>query len=87
MVGLFSRCYFGRYDAVTKNGALDWQNALSPENSHFFRSCFDGIFLNYSWTPELLASTQNQYVCSSVRVKSSFLFSDSLSGHAPHLLF
>eukprot|EP00108_Taenia_solium_P002350 TsM_000812500 transcript=TsM_000812500 gene=TsM_000812500 len=48
------------YDAVTKNGALDWQNALSPENSHFFRSCFDGIFLNYSWTPELLASTQNQ---------------------------
>ncbi|VDM32050.1 unnamed protein product [Hydatigera taeniaeformis] len=59
MVMLFSRRYFRRYDAVTKNGMLDWQNALSSENIHFFRSCFDGIFLNYVWTPELLASTQN----------------------------
>nr|CDS19068.1 endo beta n-acetylglucosaminidase [Echinococcus granulosus] len=55
-----SSSFFKMYDAVTKNGALDWQNALSPGNSHFFRSCFDGIFLNYSWTPELLAFTQNQ---------------------------
>ena len=47
-----------RYDAVTKNGYLTWQNALSAENGDFFRACYDGLFLNYNWTPQLLAYTQ-----------------------------
>ncbi|KAM7541799.1 hypothetical protein Aperf_G00000009453 [Anoplocephala perfoliata] len=48
------------YDAVTGDGLLKWQNALSAENADFFRTCFDGIYLNYNWTAKLLESTQNQ---------------------------
>lgn len=37
------------YDAVTVEGKLDWQNALTPLNAPFFDAC-DGIWLNYTWT-------------------------------------
>ena len=39
------------YDSVTRRGRLAWQNALNAENRCFFDVC-DGIFLNYTWTPE-----------------------------------
>jgi endo-beta-N-acetylglucosaminidase D len=36
------------YDAVTTEGNLTWQNALTPLNSPFLDAC-DGIWLNYTW--------------------------------------
>jgi hypothetical protein len=36
------------YDAVTTEGKLKWQNALTMLNSPFFDAC-DGIWLNYTW--------------------------------------
>ncbi|XP_018570919.1 cytosolic endo-beta-N-acetylglucosaminidase [Anoplophora glabripennis] len=44
------------YDSVTVEGALDWQNKLSPKNSFFFDAC-DGIFLNYTWSEKHLLET------------------------------
>jgi endo-beta-N-acetylglucosaminidase D len=38
-----------RYDAVTEDGRLDWQNCLTVKNHKFF-SDSDGLFTNYSWT-------------------------------------
>ncbi|KAG7669540.1 hypothetical protein KSW81_007693 [Nannochloris sp. 'desiccata'] len=37
------------YDAVTTEGKLQWQNALTPLNSPFLDAC-DGIWLNYTWS-------------------------------------
>jgi len=37
-----------RYDSVTINGDLWWQNELNEHNKPFFDIC-DGIFTNYSW--------------------------------------
>lgn len=50
------------YDAVTQYGYLNWQNSLTIENSAFFHTDLDGIFLNYNWNPELLEFSQNQRV-------------------------
>ena len=36
------------YDAVTVEGTLEWQNALTPLNRPFFDRC-DGIWINYTW--------------------------------------
>lgn len=36
------------YDAVTVEGRLDWQNALTGLNVPFFEAC-DGIWINYTW--------------------------------------
>ena len=44
------------YDSVTVQGDLKWQNSLNDLNSAFFNVC-DGIFLNYTWTEELLANS------------------------------
>ncbi len=38
-----------RYDAVTTEGRLVWQNDLTPLNAPFFGAA-DAIFLNYHWT-------------------------------------
>ncbi|KAH3760044.1 cytosolic endo-beta-N-acetylglucosaminidase 2 [Pelomyxa schiedti] len=38
------------YDSVTVEGALEWQNQLTPRNIHFFGLC-DGLFTNYCWKP------------------------------------
>jgi hypothetical protein len=46
------------YDSVTIEGKLDWQNSLNDLNAAFFDVC-DGIFLNYTWTPELLVKSKN----------------------------
>ena len=44
-----TQCVFhGRYDSVTMDGKLKWQNELNDLNYAFFESC-DGIFLNYNW--------------------------------------
>jgi mannosyl-glycoprotein endo-beta-N-acetylglucosaminidase len=37
------------YDAVTTEGKLEWQNALTSLNSSFLDAC-DGIWLNYTWS-------------------------------------
>jgi endo-beta-N-acetylglucosaminidase D len=37
------------YDAVTIEGKLTWQNALTPLNSPFLDAC-NGIWLNYTWS-------------------------------------
>ncbi|KAJ8730433.1 hypothetical protein PYW07_017471 [Mythimna separata] len=39
------------YDSVTVRGNLSWQNKLNDKNMAFFEAC-DGLFTNYSWTPE-----------------------------------
>ena len=44
------------YDSVTINGELKWQNQLNDLNSPYFNVC-DGIFLNYTWNEEGLASS------------------------------
>lgn len=37
-----------RYDSVTVDGKLDWQDCLNTQNKPFFDVC-DGIFTNYTW--------------------------------------
>lgn len=37
-----------RYDCVTIDGKLDWQNQLNEKNKPFFDIC-DGIYVNYGW--------------------------------------
>lgn len=43
--------YLARYDAVTVEGKLQWQDQLSHLNKPFFDVC-DGIFVNYTWKRE-----------------------------------
>lgn len=38
----------GRYDSVTVDGYLYWQNELNVKNKLFF-DISDGIFVNYGW--------------------------------------
>ncbi|EFN54696.1 hypothetical protein CHLNCDRAFT_53027 [Chlorella variabilis] len=48
--------HFLRYDAVTTEGKLKWQNTLSRLNRPFFDAC-DAIWVNYTWkkgTPALV---------------------------------
>lgn len=40
--------FFCRYDSVTIDGKLDWQDQLNEKNKPFFDIC-DGIFVNYTW--------------------------------------
>ena len=63
------------YDSVTIHGDLKWQNCLNDLNEAFFDLC-DGIFLNYTWNEEGLASSVlqnpgNIFEC--MRVISYFL--------------
>jgi len=44
------------YDAVTVQGRLEWQDALTPLNKPFFDAC-DAIYLNYTWKPDTLERT------------------------------
>lgn len=37
-----------RYDSVTIDGKLNWQDQLNEYNKLFFDIC-DGIFVNYTW--------------------------------------
>lgn len=37
-----------RYDSVTVDGQLRWQNELNEKNKAFF-DISDGIFVNYWW--------------------------------------
>ena len=37
-----------RYDSVTLDGKLNWQDQLNEHNKPFFDIC-DGIFVNYTW--------------------------------------
>uniref|UniRef100_A0A183SNU9 Mannosyl-glycoprotein endo-beta-N-acetylglucosaminidase n=1 Tax=Schistocephalus solidus TaxID=70667 RepID=A0A183SNU9_SCHSO len=48
-----------RYDAVTRKGKLNWQNALNAENVDFALAAEDGIFLNYNWNLDLLRLSQD----------------------------
>lgn len=43
---VFSWSY--RYDSITIDGNLKWQNQLNEYNKAFFDIC-DGIFVNYTW--------------------------------------
>eukprot|EP00879_Flechtneria_rotunda_P009445 GHRR01009887.1.p1 GENE.GHRR01009887.1~~GHRR01009887.1.p1 ORF type:complete len:846 (+),score=292.20 GHRR01009887.1:222-2759(+) len=44
------------YDAVTTQGELRWQNTLSPLNAPFY-DLADALFVNYTWTPQILPAT------------------------------
>ena len=37
-----------RYDSVTLDGKLNWQDQVNEHNKPFFDIC-DGIFVNYTW--------------------------------------
>eukprot|EP00850_Spirogloea_muscicola_P004677 SM000020S06027 [mRNA] locus=s20:576384:577603:+ [translate_table: standard] len=41
-----------RYDSVTEDGRLQWQDGLTDKKSCFFAAA-DGIFTNYCWKCEL----------------------------------
>ncbi|MBT1160869.1 MULTISPECIES: endo-beta-N-acetylglucosaminidase [Bifidobacterium] len=47
------------YDSMTKDGAIDWQNALTDENKMFMTDgktqVADDMFLNFWWTEDELA--------------------------------
>lgn len=48
MESFTNRLFMDRYDSVTVDGKLDWQNQLNEENKPFFDIC-DGLYVNYSW--------------------------------------
>ncbi|KHN14001.1 Cytosolic endo-beta-N-acetylglucosaminidase [Glycine soja] len=39
---------YWRYDSVTLDGKLNWQDQVNEHNKPFFDIC-DGIFVNYTW--------------------------------------
>lgn len=48
------------YDSMTKDGTMDWQNALTDENDYFLidganKKVADSMFLNFWWTNDSLA--------------------------------
>ncbi|MFM9371811.1 endo-beta-N-acetylglucosaminidase [Streptomyces sp. Da 82-17] len=44
------------YDAMTKNGSVDWQDELNASNQDFFLAS-DTMFVNFNWTAAKLASS------------------------------
>lgn len=50
--------YERRYDAITIDGKLKWQNELNEKNEAFF-DCCDAIFLNYGWKTSHLIQSLN----------------------------
>lgn len=51
------------YDSMTKDGKMDWQNALTDENISFLKDddstvVSDSMFLNFWWTNDRLASEE-----------------------------
>lgn len=51
------------YDSMTKDGKMDWQNALTDQNQFFLlgdnkEAVADSMFLNFWWTEEELASKE-----------------------------
>ena len=44
------------YDAMTESGAVGWQGALNPSNDAFFAEA-DGMFVDFRWSPQSLASS------------------------------
>ena len=43
------------YDSITKDGEMDWQNALTDKNDYFLidgdkNAVADSMFLNFWWT-------------------------------------
>lgn len=51
------------YDSLTKEGKMDWQNALTDENNFFMindekKSVADSMFLNFWWTNKNLADKE-----------------------------
>lgn len=49
MIAWACECCFCRYDSITIDGQLIYQNQLNDKNKPFFDIC-DGIFVNYSWS-------------------------------------
>ena len=49
------------YDAMTATGAINWQNALTPQNQMFFQDgdtlVSDAMFLNFGWNATLLQNS------------------------------
>lgn len=51
------------YDSMTKEGKIDWQNALTDENISFLKdddgkAVSDSMFLNFWWTEDKLAADE-----------------------------
>ena len=47
------------YDSMTKDGKMDWQNALTDENAYFMEeNAADSMFLNFWWTNDKLADKE-----------------------------
>ncbi|MDI3402536.1 endo-beta-N-acetylglucosaminidase [Streptomyces cavernicola] len=44
------------YDAMTKNGSVDWQDELNAANQDFFLAS-DTMFVNFNWNAEKLAAS------------------------------
>ena len=51
------------YDSLTKDGEMDWQNALTEKNDYFLidgdkNKVADSMFLNFWWTTDRLAEQE-----------------------------
>lgn len=51
------------YDSITKDGEMDWQNALTEKNDYFLidgdkKDVADSMFLNFWWTNKKLADKE-----------------------------
>lgn len=46
------------YDSMTKEGKMDWQNALTDENIPYLKTGADSMFLNFWWTGDTLADQE-----------------------------
>lgn len=62
------------YDAITKDGKLEWQDTLNSNNDCFLTAC-DGLFTNYTWK----ADFPRQAAAVAGRRKADVYF-----GAAPH---
>lgn len=47
-----------RYDAITTDGKLKWQNRLTAHNKPFL-DCCDGMLINYTWKSWMLRETMS----------------------------
>ena len=68
-----------RYDSVTKDGKLHWQDTLNNANQCFYDAC-DGIFINYTWSEASVDQAKNALLANNLYNWSSVYFGIDVFG-------